>query len=346
MNINEEYLKFYMKKTPCLHLRYKLVNDSWIDYVFKKFVDVTSSLNKNSLCIFNPFSLTNVMRDNESDKAYVDESEKVTASFNALVEILFRLHSSYSKGCAPIEANIKSSRQVFAAEYPNDDNSVYGLVGFSFVFDTSSKPAEYYAKILSKRANLLNYNVVDFNIESENQKVSFNGKQYTLSQFDIQFEATYQDKVDLKLGRYVYHVTTKNNATKILKQGLLPKNTNSYGFRYPDRVYVFVDSHYASNLAVPYASNSKKRNAKFIRDVNVDSLVKSYEILMKKLDGTVVDSREFAILKIDLEKIGNVKLYRDNTFEVGGDFVAAYTKQAIPPFAIRIEKEFTIPNRG
>lgn len=346
MKINESYLKFYMKQNPCLHMPYKLVNDKWIDYVFKKLSEGVSSLKKNTLCIFNPFSLTNVIRENESNKAFVDESEKVTAPFNRLVDELFKIHDSYSKGCAPIEANLDASRQVFAAEYPNNDKSTYGLVGFSFAFDTSSKPTEYYAKILAKRANMLNYNVVDFNIEAENENVVFNGEKYVLSKFDIQFEATYQDKVDLKIGRYVYHVTTKNNAMKILKHGLLPKNTNSYGFKYPDRVYVFVDVQYASNLAVPYASSSKKKNAKFIKDIDVEELAKSYEVLMKKLNGTVIDSREFAVLKIDLEKVGNVKLYRDNTFEIDGCFVAAYTEQAIPPAAISIAEEFTVPRKG
>lgn len=346
MKINETYLKYYMKKPSCLHLPYKLVNDAHIDLVFAKLEEGHSSLAKNCICVFNPFSLTNIIRDNESHKAFVDESEKTTASFEKLKAELFRMHENCSKRCPIIMDNLDASQQVFAAEYPNNDSSVYGLVGFEFIFDTSLHPAAYYAKMLAKKANMLNYNVVDFNLDSEDQNVEKDGKIFKLSRFDIQFEAAYQDKIDLKLGRYVYHVTTKNNAGKILKGGLLPSNKNSHGFNYPPRIYTFVDIISTLHLAEPYASASKKHNKKFIANADASKLVDLYKTLMKKECGVVVDTREFSILQIDLEKIGNVKFYRDNTFEVDGKFAAVYTEQAIKPDAIAKMQDFVLPYDG
>lgn len=342
MKINEHYLDFYMKKRPCLHLPFKLVNDRWIDLFFEKLDENKSSLTKKSLCIFNPFSLTNILRCNENDKAFVDESKKTTASYEKLENDLFSFHDKISENCPIIVDNIASTRSVYAKEYPNDDNSVFGLVGFEFVFDTSKKPAEYYAKILARKANLLNYNIVDFNVEDEDQKIEYDGKTYVLSRFDIQFEATYQDKIDLKIDKYVYHVTTKNNAEKILEKGLLPNNANMHGFKYPNRIYVFVDINHTLDLASPYASSSKKKNKKFIKNDELHKLVSSYEILIDKLNGKVVDTKEFSILKIDLNKAGNIKLYRDNTFEIDGEFVAAYSEQAIPPKAISKICDFSL----
>ncbi len=144
------------------------------------------------------------------------------------------------------------------------------------------------------------------------------------------------------IGKYVYHVTAKNNAKKILKSGLLPRNSNEHGFKYPNRTYVFIDAEKAFNLGKHYAAASKKQNKKFISSVDVNSLMKSYFVLTKKTNGVVVDSREFIVLQIDLDKVGNVKFYRDNTFEISGEFVAAYTEQPIGPKAISVVDEFIL----
>lgn len=61
---------------------------------------------------------------------------------------------------------------------------------------------------------------------------------------------------------------------------------------------------------------------------------------MKKLDGAVIDTREFAVLRVDLAKAGDIRLYRDNTFEIDGEFVAAYTEQAIKPDAVELVDSF------
>ena len=139
MKINEQYLKYYMKKTPCLHQRFKLVNTHWIDEFFRKNAECKSSLTKDNICIFNTLSLTNILRKNESNIAFLDESEKTTAPFTKLKDTLFSLHKKYSQKCLPIIDNLASSQYVFAAEYPNNDNTVYGLVGFEFTSECERK---------------------------------------------------------------------------------------------------------------------------------------------------------------------------------------------------------------
>lgn len=340
MKISEAYLKYYQKSSPCLHKKYKLVNGRWIDLVFRKLKDKKSLLSRSTLCLYNPCSLTNVLRAYDNETAYLDEADKVTASFEELKSALFKLHRSMSKDCKAVVGNIAASQQVFAAEYPNADKSVYGLVGFEFVVDTSKHDAEHYAKALARKADLLNYNIVDFNIDQKDAEVMYEGKTYTLSRFDLQLEAAYQDKIDLKLGRYVYHVTTKNNAKKILKNGLLPRNSNQHGFRYPDRTYVFIDASHVMKLAKPYAKASKKQNKLYVKDDVLEKMLDQYNLIMKKLNGAVIDTREFAVLRVDLAKAGDIRLYRDNTFEIDGEFVAAYTEQAIKPDAVELVDSF------
>lgn len=153
-----------MKRVPCLHLPFKLVNDRQIDMVFEKLAENGSALSRKSLCLFNAYSLTNIIRDCEAGKAFVDESEKTTAPFKDLKAGLFKLHYACVKNCPAIVENISVAQSVYAAEYPNADGSVFGLLGFSFVFDTSEHSAEWYGKLLSRKANTLNYNVVDFNV--------------------------------------------------------------------------------------------------------------------------------------------------------------------------------------
>lgn len=46
------------------------------------------------------------------------------------------------------------------------------------------------------------------------------------------------------------------------------------------------------------------------------------------------DTHEFSVLAIDTAKLEDVKFFRDNTFDIDGDFIAVYTDQAIPPNAI------------
>lgn len=92
-----------------MHKKYKLVNDRWIDLVFRKLKDKKSLLSRSTLCLYNPFSLTNVLRAYDNETAYLDEADKVTASFEDLKTALFKLHRSMSKDCKAVVGNIDAS---------------------------------------------------------------------------------------------------------------------------------------------------------------------------------------------------------------------------------------------
>ena len=90
-----------------------------------------------------------------------------------------------------------------------------------------------------------------------------------------------------------------------------------------------------------YAANSWKSNKRFVaKDEDLQKVVKEHWIeLVKKEHGSLFDTKEFSILKIDTSKLNN-KFYRDNTFEYKDTFVAVYTTANIPAAAIEIVETF------
>ena len=90
-----------------------------------------------------------------------------------------------------------------------------------------------------------------------------------------------------------------------------------------------------------YAANSWKSNKRFVaKDEDLQKVVKEYWIeLVKKEHGSLFNTEEFSILKIDTSKLNN-KFYRDNTFEYKDTFVAVYTTTNIPAAAIEIVETF------
>ena len=84
-----------------------------------------------------------------------------------------------------------------------------------------------------------------------------------------------------------------------------------------------------------YAAVSGKRIKKFILNDNLKhDVLDFYKELQKKSGGILFDTHEFAVLAVDTAKLEDVKFFRDNTFDINGDFIAVYTDQAIPPSAI------------
>lgn len=338
MTFNKKYIDFYHKSFRSLRLPYKFTNDNQLMFAISNSAKIPSSLACNLLCVYNPFSLSNVIRRTECNRMYLTESEKVTAPTNKLKAELFRLHKSLTSKSREISSNIAQAQELSTAEYPNSDKSVYGLVVFTFLLDVKFHTMEYYMNMLSRKADLLNYNYIDHQVTDASPNNTANSLQW----LQIEFEATYQDKVRLDLSDYVYHVTTKNAADKIIKHGLLPCNKNSNGFHYNDRVYVFTKTAMQASVPKAYIGSVKKPNKKFLTYAECEKLVKSYIELERKENGIVVDSREFTILQIDMCKLSNVKFYRDNTFELNGMFMAAFTEQPIKPNAISRLEDFTL----
>ena len=56
-----------------------------------------------------------------------------------------------------------------------------------------------------------------------------------------------------------------------------------------------------------------------------DEIMDFYEELQKKTDGVLFDTHEFAVLAIDTAKLEDVKFFRDNMFDIHGNFIAVYT---------------------
>jgi len=124
----------------------------------------------------------------------------------------------------------------------------------------------------------------------------------------------------------------------------LPNCASELDFSYPDRVYCFVNL--PNNLHVQYAASSNKVNKKFISNDDLKKCATNmYELLCKKASGKVFNTHEFSLLKIDTSKLKNVIFYRDNMFEMYGNFVAIYTMQGIPPDAITKVMDFLLLNK-
>ena len=337
MKLNQQYLDFFCKSNY-VKMPYKLSDEKSIIESISNTIVANANLSKKSLCMFNSSSLLNTIRLNECNHAYINESEKTSKPSIALDDSLKRMYLSKVNKSRLIASNINKC-YMFDAFDKDPNSDVYGNILVTCLVDINiCKPIDL-IKSLSIKADMLGYSYVDYEIENETTIID-NNEKFICCWLKIQFEALYISP-NLKYGDKLYHVTTKNIANKIMskKIGLTPRNNNSYEFSYSPRIYCFIDK--SRELQKQYATVSGKQNKKFLTLDNYDSIA-NFAILQAKKTGILVDTKEFSILEIDTTKLNNVKFYRDNTFEIDGNFVAVYTSQNIPFYALTEIETFTI----
>lgn len=289
----------------------------------------------NSYCIFNPYSYLNIVRVNESTRRYLDEKNRETQPTANFVSELFNFCKGNVRNWSYGQKHFDKLFNVGQYD-PNSSGKIYGnilLDRFPFIVDHMR--IEQIIELLSRHAMLFGYNYVAHDIS---RRYELDGLYFC--EASVQFEATYFSS-NVKFGEFLYHVAPKSIAHKILAKGLIPANKNNYGFNYGPRVYMFRDGY--NEIAMNYAKTVIKPSKRFIlNDKIAKNILNFYRQLEQKQNGILFDTYEFCLFKIDSAKIGNVKLYRDNTFDMNGDFVAVYSVDPIPPKAIEIAAEFTV----
>ena len=118
----------------------------------------------------------------------------------------------------------------------------------------------------------------------------------------------------------MYHITPISTVDKILKFGLSPKSkTYIAGEKacHSDRVYLF--NGFDRDAISKFAAQLGKQSSQYDK--------------LKKL---LLQTNDYALLKIDKRKVPNLKLYRDNNFKSKDPKkpIALYTYSNIPPNAI------------
>lgn len=298
---------------------------------------ITKSRTKlnHSYCVFNPSSYLNIIRSNDREHRYLNEHKCKTQPTKQLVDALHRFCENnirnWPYGCKHFDDIFKIEKY--------DENSVGGIYGnvllVDFPFVVNELSIEKQLNVISRRALLLGYNYVVHDISRQCVVDGFE-----ICETTIQFEATYFSS-NVKPGDFLYHVAPKSLAKKILAKGLVPNNKNNHGFNYGDRVYAFIDKY--DEIMKNYASSSEKKSMKFILNGNLkQEVLNLYEKLAIKQDGVLFDSHEFCVFKIDTAKLNSTKFYRDNLFDVDGNFIAVYAVDPIPPKALEIITEFKI----
>lgn len=300
----------------------------------QKAIEASCSLNID-ICAYNPDSYMNQLRVNESHNLYLDEKERETQPVDKLIDAIKKYcqHNirRWSKGTQDFDKifNIQCYDM-------NDDNTIAGNVLLvDFPFDIDSISLKQHIDQLSRRALLLGYNYVQ-HVDEGKETIDDGIKHHYAS---VQFEASYFSS-NVKHGDFLYHIAPKSIAHKILQKGLLPKNQNSHGFEYEPRVYCFIDRY--DQIFNDYATVSNKKSKKFVLNSKLEQEIEDfYQHLQTKLTGQLFDTHEFCVFKIDTAKLsGDVKFFRDNAFDVYGDFIAVYTTSPIKPDAISIVSEF------
>lgn len=117
------------------------------------------------------------------------------------------------------------------------------------------------------------------------------------------------DVTDIVKSKTLYHICNKKHLSKILKKGLVPKESKSGEFKHPGRIYLFI----------------KKLTDKTVYD-------RSKELKRVKDNS----ESEFVLLSINTNRIANnPKFYYDPRVDDGS---AVYTMDNIGPEAITVEK--------
>lgn len=327
---DRKYRRYFLKEG----LLYRKTNLNVFDYIDECVKHAGTGKTRPDVCVFNPRSLSNLMRAKDSGVRYLDEAERETrptGEFKAALEKICRVNMKKTDPSPGLFRHVFD----FIKYDPDGSNRIFGNCMLGFTFDITDFGIEYWLKKLGVQAYLMGYNIS--HVKLYRPMGQANGRKYQKAV--VQFEASYFND-NLKLGDFVYHVTTKNAAKKIVdgKRGLLPANGNLKGFRYPPRVYCFRDD---TELLRKYAKLSLKTNAAFVRPGKAD--MEDFMDLAKASNGgRVVDTREFTCLKVDLSKAGDIRFYRDNLMNVGGEFPAVYTDSPIPARAISRYFEFTV----
>lgn len=349
VEICEKYLSWYEKGFGCFKRPFRLENNVCIAEAISG-TERCGESKFSDFCIFNSYSLTNVMRKNEYMEAWLSEAEQETlptAEFIATMREYYKklmTHNNALTSCLDVAFET-------ACLFPNSNSSIYGEVKLTMIIDVTKHDIDNYIKLFTRRAYLMNYNMIDFT-KSDIKPLTTNDNTSDCTYLEMWFEALYQKGVGISVSNYAYHVTTKNAAKKILAGGLTSRNTNLAGFKYPDRVYMFIDPEKAEAASDFYARRSKKRNKWYIDPdhlkkmpkAEIDKLVEQFKDFQagNTAGGLVVDDRKFVILQIDLSKIGDVKLYRDYMMPFENEFIAAYSYKPIPAKAISCFKEITV----
>lgn len=327
--IGSNYKDFYCKKpwrSPA-----RAMNINALKYIDESVMK--SQLKLDDVCAFNANSYMNLQRVNESSQMYLDEAQRETKPTSEFIEQM----KAYCRSSIGYE---NSKKIIFDEAFnvecydPDETEDVFGNIMLqSFPFDTTKHSVQYHVNFLARKAILLGYNFVAYDVVDERIE---NGHKTTSA--SMQFEASYFSS-NIKAGSILYHVSPKSLTSKILAKGLLPANKNNQGFNYSFRVYCFIDKH--DEIMEWYAKESGKRSKKFILTGQLKYEVKHfYEKLQAKASGMLFDTHEFTVFSVDTSKLVDVVFYRDNTFYINDDFIAVYTEQAIKPDAIKVIGEF------
>lgn len=310
----------------------KSINIKAPQYIREAIASSNSKFNK-SICVFNPSSYLNILRLKESNCQYLDEKERQTEDISKLVDAILKYCKNNIKDWKYGIDNFDSIFDLKCYD-PNAVGNVYGNILLSnFPFDVSKTSIEKHIEILARRALLLGYNYVAHDIEKT--EVDDGIKHCYAS---VQFEATYFSS-NVKVGNILYHVAPKSISRKILSKGLVPSNKNMHNFSYSSRVYMFIDRY--DQIMQDYAAVSGKQSKKFVLSSQLKThVLEFYEELQKKTSGKLFNTHEYTVFAIDTAKLDNIKLYRDNTFDIDGDFIAVYSVAPIPPNAISIVQDF------
>lgn len=135
------------------------------------------------------------------------------------------------------------------------------------------------------------------------------------------YESKFQD-ANIEVEDDLYHITPISTVGNILKFGLSPKSkTYIAGEKacHSDRVYLF--NGFDKNAISMFARQLEKQSSQYDK--------------LKKL---LLQTKDYALLKIDKRKVPNLKLYRDNNFQAKDvkHPIALYTYSNIPPNAIEL----------
>lgn len=288
---------------------------------------------KDDICIYNGSSYMNKTRLHEHASLYINERQQTTQPTSELIEKLKQYCKHDARDWPNGISRFEDMFKIEAYDYDPSGKIAGNIILLDFPFDTTHCTLSQHINRISRIALSLGYNYV---VHEETGIEQISGKKFNY--VSIQFEATYFSS-NVKYGDILWHVAPKSYASKIMKYGLLPNNKNQTGFSYESRVYCFVDKN--DELFSMYAGASRKQSKTFIlSDKLKDELKDWYQLVQDKTTGKLFDTKEFVVFAIDTSKLKDTMFFRDNTFDIDGNFVAAYTMQAIPPNAIKLVDEF------
>lgn len=325
-----DYRNFYCKLPSASTKSYNVIYDDLISESIEHSAQ-TEDVLQNSYCVFNPNSLTNVIRRKQNRFVYLNEVDKQTKNTDELTYEIMKIYQPEFNRLKLRNITLDDIFKIYAYDI-DETGEIAGNVTYSMLMPNKDT-AEKYVRLFSRIAYLCGYNYMDHRLS--NCVIS----DKDIYEFQIDFEASYFSS-NVKVGDILYHVTAESNVDKILKYGLVAGNKNSHGFNYESRVFCFVDKY--KHIAKRYAAIAGKESKKFIKNKDIESeLMHSYILLKRHTDGVLVNTNRYALLAIDTAKLKDVKFYRDNTFDDGnGIFFAVFSTQNIIPAAISVVARF------